>query len=107
MLTKISKETNTGRLTQGTVLCVGKFSKLSRVSAQDTSVKYDYVDNRIKDITFGYKENVLYNEKYSFEYDEFGNKITQGTVLCVDKNKQNLLKYCRGESNAKASKNNE
>ena len=33
--------------------------------------------------------------------------ITQGTVLCVDKNKQNLLKYCRGESNAKASKNNE
>ena len=22
--------------------------------------------------------------------------VTQGTVLCVDKNKQNLLKYCRG-----------
>ena len=30
--------------------------------------------------------------------------ITRGTVLCVDTNKQNLLKYCRGESNAKASR---
>ena len=37
----------------------------------------------------------------------FFSEVTQGTVLCVDKNKQNLLKYCRGESNAKASKNNE
>ena len=53
-----------------------KFSKLSRVSAQNTSVAYDYVNNRLKEISFGYGPDTTYNETYSFEYDEFGNVVS-------------------------------
>ena len=52
------------------------FSKLIGVSAQNTSVNYTYDKNKLTSISFGYGSANTYNEKYNFEYDEFGNVLS-------------------------------
>ncbi len=56
-----------------------KFTKLLGVSAQDTSVKYTYDNNRLKTISFGYGSNNTFNETYNFLYDVYGN-VTETRV---------------------------
>lgn len=51
-------------------------SKLTKVSAQNTSVVYTYDNNRLKKISFGYGTANSYNEEYNFEYDVYGNVLT-------------------------------
>ncbi len=53
-----------------------KYSKLLGVSAQDTSVKYTYANNRLSQISFGYGSANSYNETYNFTYDVYGNVLT-------------------------------
>ncbi len=51
------------------------FSDLLKVQAQDTSVAYTYVGNRVSTISQGFGSGTTFAENFSFTYDVYGNII--------------------------------
>ena len=72
-----------------------KFTKLLGVSAQDTSVKYTYDNNRLSQISFGYGSNNIFNETYNFLYDVYGN-VTETRVGSQKLSTNHYLPYNGG-----------
>lgn len=50
-------------------------SRLESTKANYTKVNYTYTGNRVNTISYGYGNDCLYNESYSFVYDNFGNVL--------------------------------